>query len=92
MKPITDDPIVFVSAARTPMGNLQGELSSLTAPELGAAAIRAALVRAGTKSEMVDEVVFGRRLLVRRHSVPGSACRQAVQPSIRCAGPVCGLS
>ena len=59
MKPITDDPIVFVSAARTPMGNLQGEISSLTAPELGAAAIRAALVRAGTKSEMVDEVVFG---------------------------------
>ena len=59
MKPITDDPIVFVSAARTPMGNLQGELSSLTAPELGAAAIRAALARAGTRAEMVDEVVFG---------------------------------
>ena len=39
MKPITDDPIVFVSAARTPMGNLQGEISSLTAPELGAAAM-----------------------------------------------------
>ena len=59
MKPITNDPIVFLSAARTPMGNLQGELSSLAAPELGAAAIRAALARAGAQSDMVDEVVFG---------------------------------
>ena len=36
-----DDPVVIVGAARTPMGAFQGELSSLTAPELGAVAIRA---------------------------------------------------
>ncbi len=53
------DPIVIVSAARTPMGAFQGELSSLTAPQLGAAAIRAAVERAGLKPEQVQEVVFG---------------------------------
>ena len=36
-----NDPIVIVSAVRTPMGGFQGELKSLTAPQLGAAAIRA---------------------------------------------------
>ena len=40
------DPIVIVSAARTPMGAFQGELKSFAAPELGAAAIRAAVERA----------------------------------------------
>ncbi|CAG9175830.1 acetyl-CoA C-acetyltransferase [Cupriavidus pampae] len=53
------DPIVIVSAARTPMGAFQGELSALTAPQLGAAAIRAAVERAGLKPEQVEEVVFG---------------------------------
>lgn len=53
------DPIVIVSAARTPMGAFQGELSALTAPQLGAAAIRAAVERAGIRPEQVQEVVFG---------------------------------
>jgi acetyl-CoA C-acetyltransferase len=53
------DPIVIVSAVRTPMGGFQGELSSLTAPQLGAAAIRAAVERAGVAAQDVDEVVFG---------------------------------
>lgn len=53
------DPIVIVSAARTPMGAFQSELASLTAPQLGAAAIRAAVERAGLKPEQVQEVVFG---------------------------------
>ena len=42
---ISNDPIVIVSAVRTPMGGFQGELKSLTAPQLGAAAIRAAGMR-----------------------------------------------
>lgn len=54
-----DDPIVIVSAVRTPMGGFQGELSSLTAPQLGAAAIRAAVERAGIAAQDVEEVVFG---------------------------------
>jgi acetyl-CoA C-acetyltransferase len=53
------DPIVIVSAARTPMGGFQGELKGFTAPELGAAAIRAAIERAKVKPEDVQEVIMG---------------------------------
>jgi acetyl-CoA C-acetyltransferase len=53
------DPIVIVSCARTPMGGFQGELKSFTAPELGAAAIRAAVERARIKPEAVEEVIMG---------------------------------
>ncbi|MBV7519428.1 acetyl-CoA C-acyltransferase [Ensifer sp. ENS12] len=51
------DPIVIVSAARTPMGAFQGSLKDLTAPEIGAIALKAALGRAGL--EAVDEVLMG---------------------------------
>ena len=53
------DPIVIVSAARTPMGAFQGELKGFAAPELGAAAIRAAVERAKLKPEEVEEVLMG---------------------------------
>ncbi len=53
------DPIVIVAAARTPMGGFQGELKGFAAPELGAAAIRAAVERAGIKPEDVQEVLMG---------------------------------
>jgi acetyl-CoA C-acetyltransferase len=53
------DPIVIVSAARTPMGAFQGELKSFAAPELGAAAIRAAIERAKVRPEDVQEVIMG---------------------------------
>jgi acetyl-CoA C-acetyltransferase len=56
---MAQDPIVIVSAARTPMGGFQGELKSFTAPELGAAAIRAAVERAKLKPEDVQEVLMG---------------------------------
>ena len=53
-------PEVFVlGAARTPIGSFQGALSSLTAPELGAHAINAALEHAGLGGEQVDEVIIG---------------------------------
>lgn len=55
----TEDPIVIVGAARTPMGGFQGDLAPVTAPELGAAAIGAAIGRAGVEANGVDEVVFG---------------------------------
>jgi len=54
-----NDPVVFVSAARTPMGAFQGELKDFSAPQLGAAAIRAAVERAGVKPEQVQEVIMG---------------------------------
>ena len=54
-----NDPIVIVSAARTPMGGFQGALKGFAAPELGAAAIRAAVERAKIKPEEVEEVIMG---------------------------------
>src|SRR4249920_4062146 len=56
---MTNDPIVIVSAARTPMGAFQGELKDFSAPQLGAAAIRAAVERAGVKPDQVQEVIMG---------------------------------
>jgi acetyl-CoA C-acetyltransferase len=53
------DPVVIVSAARTPMGGFQGELKGFAAPELGAAAIRAAVERAKLKPEDIQEVLMG---------------------------------
>jgi acetyl-CoA C-acetyltransferase len=55
----SDDPVVIVSSARTPMGGFQGELKELTAPALGAAAIRAALERSGVPAAEVSEVLMG---------------------------------
>ncbi|WP_286728086.1 thiolase family protein [Acinetobacter sp. UBA1297] len=52
-------PIVIVSGSRTAMGSFQGSLSSLTAPELGAAVIRESLQRAGVQADQVDEVIMG---------------------------------
>ena len=54
-----NDPIVIVGVARTPMGAFQGELSSLAAPQLGAAAIREAVSRAGVLPADIDEVIMG---------------------------------
>jgi len=54
-----NDLVVIVSAARTPMGAFQGELKDFAAPQLGAAAIRAAVERARIKPEQVQEVIMG---------------------------------
>ncbi|WP_043745132.1 acetyl-CoA C-acetyltransferase [Paramagnetospirillum magneticum] len=56
---MTTDPIVIVGAARTPMGGFQGDFASLAAPQLGAAAIRAAVERSGLAPDQVDEVFMG---------------------------------
>ncbi len=53
------DPVVIVSMARTPLGAFQGELSSLSAPQLGAVALQAALARSGLAPDAVDEVLMG---------------------------------
>ena len=55
----TVDPIVIVSAKRTPMGGFMGGLSSVTSPELGATAIKAALTDANIDNDQVDEVIMG---------------------------------
>ena len=58
--------LIYPGAARTPMGGFRGSLSSLTAPQLGALAIKAAVERAGCPLEAVDEVYMGAVLQVGR--------------------------
>ena len=53
------DPIVIVGSARTAMGGMQGDFAAVTAPQLGATAIEAALQRAGINGDDVDEVIMG---------------------------------
>ena len=57
------DSIVIVGAARTAMGGFQGVFQNVTAPELGAAAIRAAVERAGLASSDIQEVIMGNCLM-----------------------------
>ena len=64
------DPIVIVGAARTPMGAFQGDFSDLAAHDLGGAAIKAAVARAGVAPEKVDEVLFGNCLMAGQGQAP----------------------
>jgi acetyl-CoA C-acetyltransferase len=64
------DPIVIVSAARTPMGSFQGDFSSLAAHDLGGAAIKAAVERAGISPDLVTEVLFGNCLMAGQGQAP----------------------
>lgn len=54
-----NDPIVIAGYARTPMGGFQGDFAATPAPKLGAAAIAAAVARAGINPGAVDEVIMG---------------------------------
>ena len=56
---MSQESVVIVSGARTPMGGLQGCLSDASAPELGAAAIAAAIERSGIDAADIDEVFMG---------------------------------
>lgn len=76
------DPIVIVGAARTPMGAFQGDFASLSAHDLGAVAIRAAVERAGIKPELVNDVIFGNCLMAAQGQAP------ARQASIKAGIPV----
>ncbi len=66
----TQDPIVIVGAARTPMGSFQGDFSSLSAHDLGGAAIKAAVERAGITGDAVNEVLFGNCLMAGQGQAP----------------------
>jgi acetyl-CoA C-acetyltransferase len=55
----TSDPVVIAAYARTPMGGFQGVLSPVKATDLGAAAVRAAIERAGLKGEDADQIIMG---------------------------------
>ena len=64
------DPIVIVSAARTPMGSFQSDFASLAAHDLGGVAIQAAVARAGIAPELVTEVIFGNCLMAGQGQAP----------------------
>ena len=64
------DPIVIVSAARTPMGGFQSDFASLAAHDLGGVAIAAAVARAGISPEVVNEVIFGNCLMAGQGQAP----------------------
>ncbi|MGC9235342.1 MAG: acetyl-CoA C-acyltransferase [Thiomonas sp.] len=75
------DPIVIVSAARTPIGGLLGDFAALPAWELGATAIAAAVQRAGVSGEQVDEVLMGNCLMAGQGQAPArQAALKAVLP------------
>ncbi len=65
-----NDPIVIVAAARTPIGGLQGDFASLSASDLGAVAIKAAVERAGVAPADVDELIFGNCLMAGQGQAP----------------------
>ena len=77
-----NDPICIVGAARTPMGGFQGDFSSLTASDLGAVAVKAAVERAGIKPEEVEEVILGNVLPAGQGQAP------ARQASIKAGLPL----
>ncbi|TQV77507.1 acetyl-CoA C-acyltransferase [Aliikangiella marina] len=56
---MSQDPIVIVGMARTPMGGFMGDLSAMKTTDLGAAAIKAAVEKAGVSNEDVQEVIMG---------------------------------
>ncbi len=78
---MSTDPIVIVSAARTPIGGLLGDFSSLAAWELGAVAIKAAVERAKLPGEVIDEVLMGNCLMAGQGQAPArQALRKAGLP------------
>src|SRR2546423_10392402 len=77
-----NDPIVIVGAARTPLAAFQGDFSSLSANELGAVAIRAAVERAGVQFDQVDDVFMGNVLMAGQGQAP------ARQAAIKAGLPV----
>ncbi len=91
---MSQDPIVIVSAVRTPLGRFLGDLAPLRASDLGAHAIRAALDRAGVAPEKVDEILFGNVLSAGQGQAPArQAARAAGLPDATGAttiNKVCG--
>lgn len=67
--------VVIVGAKRTPVGAFQGQFASVTAPQLGAAAIKAAVAQSGVKGEEIDEALMGCCLMGGLRQAPA---RQAV--------------
>ena len=86
--------IAILSAARTPMAGMMGSLSSVTATELGATAIKSALLKAGLDADGVDEVIMGCVLTAGMGQAPArqAALSAGINQSTPCTtlNKVCG--
>jgi acetyl-CoA C-acetyltransferase len=89
-----NDPIVIVGAARTPMGGFQGDFTSLSASDLGAVAIKAAVERAGIAPTDVQELLFGNCLMAGQGQAPArqAALKAGLPNSVNCTtlSKMCG--
>ena len=89
-----NDPIVIVGAARTPMGGFQGDFASLSASDLGAVAIKAAVERAGIAPGDVQELLFGNCLMAGQGQAPArqAALKAGLPISVNCTtlSKMCG--
>src|SRR4051794_26023956 len=84
----SSDPIVILSYARTPMGSFQGALAGVTATQLGATAVKAAVERAGISGDQVDKVFMGNVLSAGLGQAPARpAAPRARPPPPAPAGP-----
>jgi len=89
-----NDPIVIVGAARTPMGGFQGDFASLSASDLGAVAVKAAVERAGVAPGDVQELLFGNCLMAGQGQAPArqAALKAGLPISVNCTtlSKMCG--
>ena len=89
-----NDPIVIVGAARTPMGGFQGDFASLSASDLGAVAVKAAVERAGLAPGDVQELLFGNCLMAGQGQAPArqAALKAGLPISVNCTtlSKMCG--
>src|SRR3984957_15791448 len=56
---MSSDPLVILAARRTPVGAFQGAFATVTAPQLGSVAVKAALADSGVAAAQIDEVILG---------------------------------
>ncbi|TRO96930.1 acetyl-CoA C-acyltransferase [Glycocaulis profundi] len=91
---MSDDPIVIVGMARTPMGGLLGELAPMSANALGAEAVKAALAEAGVAGEDVDMIYMGNVLSAGQGQAPArqAALKAGLPKSVQATtlNKVCG--
>ena len=89
-----NDPVVIVGAARTPMGGFQGEFATLSASDLGAAAIKSAIERAAILPDDVDEVIMGNVLPAGQGQAPArqASLKAGIPLSVGCTtvNKMCG--
>lgn len=91
---MTHDPIVITGYARTPMGGFQGDFASLSAPQLGSAAIKAAVERSGLAPDQIEEVIMGNVLSAGQGQAPArqASIGAGIPDSIGCTtiNKMCG--